>query len=101
MDDQGFQEEIEDGKRIYCANCQHCKLVRIEDAVRGGGYHLRVRCGLGQWKKKLGEEKLYKYFTVARRYQEECEHYTPMGDLRPFLKDLKHDLPLKDELYTD
>ncbi|MEW5816152.1 MAG: hypothetical protein AB1798_12255, partial [Spirochaetota bacterium] len=57
-------DEITD--KIYCANCIHCKLVRTP---RGNGdqYYLRVRCDAGKWRKKLGEEKIYKYFTVARR----------------------------------
>ena len=52
--------------RVFCANCTHCKLVRTP-AGNGSQYYLRVRCDAGKWKKKLGEEKVYKYFTVARR----------------------------------
>jgi hypothetical protein len=52
------------------------------------------------WKKKLGEEKIYKYFTVARRSPDECPHYIPMGDPREFIKELKKTLPIKDEVYT-
>ncbi|MBN1523459.1 MAG: hypothetical protein JW904_03145 [Spirochaetales bacterium] len=85
--------------KVYCANCIHCKLVKI--AVNDGSqYYLRVRCNAGKWKKKLGEEKFYKYFTVARRSLENCESYEPMGDLKDFLRDLKKSLPIKDEIYT-
>jgi hypothetical protein len=34
----------------------------------------------GRWRKKLGEEKIYKYFTVARRSISGCSAYEPMGD---------------------
>lgn len=84
--------------KIYCANCIHCKLVRV--ANERGEYHLRVRCAAGRWKKKLGEEKVYKYFTVARRSLDECDAYEPMGDPREFLKELKKTLPIKDEVYN-
>ena len=82
--------------RVYCANCVNCKLVRASEE---DGYVLRVRCAAGKWRKKLGEEKLYKYFTVVRRVMDECDAYEPMGDESEFLKDLKNTLPLKDELY--
>ena len=84
--------------KIYCANCIHCKLVR----ATGGSdneYMLRVRCDAGKWRKKLGEEKFYKYFTVARRSLDECDMYEPMGETKPFLKELKKTLPIKDEVY--
>jgi len=84
-------------EKIYCANCSNCKLVRTP--VGNGQYQLRVRCSAGMWKKKLGEEKIYKYFTVARRAQDECPAYEPMGDPREFLKELKKTLPIKDEIY--
>ena len=84
--------------KIYCANCVHCKLVR---EVQGGmRYSLRVRCDAGKWRKKLGEEKIYKYFTVARRSLDSCDSYEPMGDPREFIKELKKNLPIKDEIYT-
>ena len=85
--------------RIYCANCANCKLLRVA-AGNGSQYHLRVRCIAGKWKKKLGEEKYYKYFTVARRSQNDCNAYEPMGELTDFIKELKKDLPIKDEVYT-
>jgi len=85
--------------KIYCANCCHCKLVRSSTG-KDNQYQLRVRCDAGMWKKKLGEEKYYKYFTVARRSTEECEFYEPMGDTKTFLKELKKTLPIKDEIYA-
>ena len=86
-------------ERIFCANCTHCKLVRFPVGEENQ-YYLRVRCDAGMWKKKLGEEKIYKYFTVARRVLEDCEAYEPMGDAREFLKELKRNLPIKDEVYS-
>ena len=85
--------------KIFCANCVHCKLVRVS-VGDGRQYQLRVRCDAGRWKKKLGEEKFYKYFTVARRSIEECAAYVPMGDVKDFLKELKKTLPIKDEVYS-
>lgn len=85
--------------KVYCANCIHCKLIKV--AVGDGSqFYLRVRCDAGKWKKKLGEEKFYKYFTVARRSCENCESYEPMGEPKEFLKELKKCLPIKDEIYT-
>ena len=97
---QGLSEAVaqESGKKIYCANCSNCKVVRV--AVGNNEYQLRVRCDAGMWKKKLGEEKIYKYFTVARRAVEECPVYEPMGEPKEFLKELKKTLPIKDEVYS-
>lgn len=86
-------------EKIFCANCIHCKLVRVP-AGNGSQYYLRVRCDAGKWRKKLGEEKIYKYFTVARRSLDHCGAYVPMGDPKEFIKDLKKTLPIKDELYN-
>lgn len=97
-EDAGQTSQFETGGKIYCANCIHCKLVRV--ANERGEYHLRVRCDAGKWKKKLGEEKIYKYFTVARRSLDHCSAYEPMGDPKEFLKELKKTLPIKDELYN-
>jgi len=88
---------MSESERIYCANCMRCKLVQTE---ADNGHVLRVRCTAGLWKKKLGEEKLYKYFTIARRTPDECEFYEPMGDLKEFLKELKRSLPVRDEVIT-
>ncbi len=89
--------EAERETKIHCANCIHCKLV---PAPAGAGrYYLRVRCDAGMWRKKLGEEKLYKYCTVARRSIDSCDSYEDMGDGPEFLRDLRVSLPAADELY--
>ena len=67
-------------ERLFCANCTHCKLVRVA-AGNGCQYYLRVRCDAGRWRKKLGEEKVYKYFTVARRTVE--TRWETRIDVRP------------------
>ncbi len=87
-------------KKIYCANCSHCKLVRSPQGD-GNHYTLRVRCDAGKWTKKLGGEKYYKYFTVARRSIDECDTYEPMGDEKEFIRELKKTLPIKDEVYSE
>ncbi len=86
--------------KVYCANCKHCKLVKSKKDS-GNQYYLRVRCTAGKWKKKLGEEKIYKYFTVARRSLDYCDSYEPMGDPQEFMKELKKSLPVKDEAYPE
>lgn len=95
--DQCQEEEFHSGK-IYCANCIHCKLV---PAIQEGEdhYFLRIRCAAGKWRKKLGEEKMYKYCTITRRYLDECDSYEEMGDARDFIRDLKRSIPNKDEQY--
>ena len=62
---------------------------------------LRVKCTAGVWQKKLGTEKMYKYFTVARRVMEECEFYEPMGDIPQYLKSLRKTLPAQDDVYDN
>ncbi|MFP4383859.1 MAG: hypothetical protein ACLFST_02850 [Spirochaetia bacterium] len=84
--------------KIYCANCIHCKVI-TEGSEDRNCYYLRVRCDAGKWRKKLGEEKIYKYFTVARRSIDSCDMYEPMGDIKNFIKDLKKTLPITDEEY--
>lgn len=84
--------------KVYCANCKHCKLVRT--VTNDGKYLLRVRCSKGKWKKKLGEEKMYRYCTVIRRSLDNCDSYNPMGDSRIFMRELRESLPLKDEEYS-
>jgi hypothetical protein len=91
------EEEFHSGK-IYCANCIHCKLIPAKPE-HDEGFFLRVRCSAGKWKKKLGDEKLYKYCTITRRYLDKCDAYEEMGDTREFLKDLRKTLPNKDEHY--
>ena len=95
---QSLEEEFSTDK-VYCANCIHCKLIKIPmgDASQ---YGLRVRCDAGRWRKKLGEEKVYKYFTVIRRTLDQCGAYEPMGEAETFLKELKKNLPIKDEIYS-
>jgi hypothetical protein len=102
MESRGAPTAIADDEKkekIYCANCIHCKVVRTpsEDSDQ---YFLRVRCVAGKWRKKLGGEKVYKYFTVARRSIDECDSYEPMGDPTEFIRDLKKTLPIRDEAYT-
>ena len=80
-----MDNDTSNGEKIYCANCIHCKLVRIP-AGNGNQYYLRV--------------KVYKYFTVARRTINHCDAYEPMGDTKTFLKELKKNLPIKDEIYS-
>jgi hypothetical protein len=91
-------DEFHNGK-IYCANCIHCKLVpaKPEGEER---YVLRIRCAAGKWKKKLGQEKLYKYCTITRRYLDECDAYEEMGDTREFIRQLRKTLPNKDETFV-
>jgi hypothetical protein len=95
---QGLEDDFSADK-VYCANCIHCKLIKVAmgDASQ---YGLRVRCDAGKWRKKLGEEKVYKYFTVIRRTAEQCDAYEPMGEAGIYLKELKKNLPIKDEIYS-
>jgi len=44
-------------------------------------------------RKKLGEEKFYKYFTVIRRSFDQCDSYSPMGDSKAFMKEFKKTIP--------
>ena len=94
---QAEADTIGSGK-VYCANCENCKLVPAPyaDDTR---YVLRVRCAAGKWRKRLGEEKLYKYFTVIRRSMDSCDAYEPMGDEDEYLQELKRNLPINDEVY--
>jgi hypothetical protein len=99
-------EEFHSGK-IYCANCIHCKLIPKKPGTSFDSqgqeskdkYVLRIRCAAGKWRKKLGEEKLYKYSTITRRYQESCDTYEAMGDTREFIRELKKTLSGRDEVY--
>jgi hypothetical protein len=86
-------------EKIYCANCQNCTVIKIPVSNKADNYLLRLKCLAGVWQKKLGTEKLYKYFTAARRTMEKCEHYTEMGELLPFIKTLRKTLPAQDEYY--
>jgi|GEM_PF-122157 len=93
-------ELLGSARKVFCANCIHCKLVPAP-ADAEGSYRLRVRCDAGKWRKKLGEEKVYKYFTVVRRNIETCGSYEDMGDADEFIKDLRKLLPTTDELYSN
>ncbi len=86
-------------KKVYCANCINCVLVKVP-AEMITKFILRVRCRKKHWSKKLGEEKLYKFFTVARRTIETCGDYESMGELKAYLKELRKSLHLKDKIYT-
>lgn len=91
--------DIAETGRIYCANCIHCKLVATPADDSPGRFHLRIRCDAGKWKKKLGGEKMYKYFTVTRRNIVCCDSYESMGEDGAFISDLRNSLPIRDELY--
>ena len=93
-----FGEDFSSNK-IFCANCIHCKLFKSPKG-EANQYGLRVRCDAGKWRKKLGEEKIYKYFTVVRRTLDECGSYVPMGEVEEFVKELRRNLPIKDEIYS-
>lgn len=84
---------------IYCANCIHCKLVP-SSPDGDDRYFLRVRCAAGKWRKKTGEEKVYKYCTVSRRKLAVCDTYEGMGESSEYIRDLKNTLPVKDELFN-
>ncbi len=85
--------------KIYCANCSHC-IVFKKPIAKGRRYVLRVRCNAGMWRKRSGEEKIYKYFTILRRKREACQFYDPMGDEKTFIKELKKNLPVEDKIYN-
>ncbi|RME92364.1 MAG: hypothetical protein D6767_03390 [Candidatus Hydrogenedentota bacterium] len=86
-------------RKDYCANCEHCVVVR-EYEQDSKKYVLRVRCTKKRWAKRSGEEKRYKYFTVSRRVMTDCPDYSPMGPEDPFIKNLRRELPVKDQIYT-
>jgi hypothetical protein len=84
---------------LYGATCLHGNLIPAKPE-NDDRYVLRIRCAAGKWKKKLGEEKMYKYFTVTRRYLDFCDSYGEMGDTREFIRELRKTLPNKDEFYV-
>ena len=86
-------------EKIFCANCSNCILIRQYES-EPDRYVLRVKCTKKQWVKRSGEEKFYKYFTVARRIMNECEYYLDNGELFPYIKNLRKELPIKDEIYS-
>lgn len=86
-------------EKVYCANCEHCVVSRVFETDTSK-YVLRVKCEKKRWAKRSGEEKQYKFFTVARRVQTDCPDYIPMGEANPFIKNLRRELPVKDEIYS-
>jgi hypothetical protein len=108
----GAQDDEFYSGKIYCANCIHCKLIpakpgspsdcpgQTSSPDSGNSYVLRIRCAAGKWKKKLGEEKFYKYCTITRRYQDACDAYDAMGDTREFIRELRKSLSVRDEIYA-
>ena len=86
-------------EKIFCANCRNCIVIRQHEA-EPDKYVLRVKCKLRKWVKRSGEEKLYKYFTVARRIMDDCDSYEESGELFPYIKNLRKELPIKDEIYS-
>ena len=87
-------------EKIYCANCANCVVIQ-KPALVSEQYVLRINCTKDKWKKKIGEIKYYKYFTAARRTMELCNEYQPMGeDEKEYIKDLRRNLPIKDEVYN-
>ncbi len=71
--------------KVYCANCFYCKLLPTES----GNAVLRIRCAAGKWKKKLGQEKVYKYCTISRRFQDFCDSYDEMGETTDYIRELR------------
>jgi len=87
-------------EKIFCANCKHCVVIQ-KPALVSDQFVLRINCIKDKWKKKIGEIKYYKYFTAARRSVDTCKEYEPMGDdVKDFIKDLRKNLPIKDEVYS-
>ncbi len=86
-------------EKIFCANCQNCVVIRQYES-EPDRYVLRVKCLKKKWVKRSGEEKLYKYFTVARRIMDDCDSYVDAGELFPYIKNLRKELPIKDEIYS-
>ncbi len=86
-------------EKLFCSNCTNCVVVRQYES-EPERYVLRVRCLEKKWVKRSGEEKLYKYFTVARRVAYDCLSYTESGDPFPYIKNLRKELPIKDEIFS-
>ena len=103
MSNESFNDADISDDKIFCANCRHCVVIQ-KPALVSDQFVLRINCTKDKWKKKIGEVKYYKYFTAARRTMDNCEDYTPLGDegddVREFVKDLRKNLPIKDEVYS-
>ncbi len=93
--------KTEKDEKIFCANCRNCLVIKVLVPNKAGTYLLRLKCSAGVWQKKLGNEKLHKYFTAARRMMDECDFYDSMGDLETYVKDLRTMLPAQDECYRE
>ena len=86
--------------KVHCANCRHC-IVLQKPALVSEQYVLRINCKKDKWKKKIGEVKYYKYFTAARRTVFSCDEFESMGEEeKEFIKELRKNLPIKDEVYN-
>lgn len=86
--------------KISCANCRHCVVIQ-KPALVSDQYVLRINCEKDCWKKKIGEVKYYKYFTAARRTVDTCDEYDEIADdTKDFVKELRKNLPIKDEVYS-
>ena len=87
-------------KRMYCANCKNCKVIR--ELASDGSPLQKVRCAAGHWTKPLGGEKLYPLATVPRRTVHNCLDYDEMGETKQYMKELKKNLPSKNnDIYVD
>lgn len=86
-------------EKCFCSNCLNCVVVRQYES-EPDRYVLRVKCTKKKWSKRSGEEKLYKYFTVARRVMDDCDEFESCGELFPYIKNLRKELPVKDEIYS-
>ncbi len=93
--------KTEKDEKIFCANCKNCLVIKVLVPNKTGTYLLRLKCSAGVWQKKLGNEKLHKYVTAARRMMDDCDFYDPMGDLETYIKDLRKTLPAQDEFYRE
>lgn len=89
--------ESGDSGKIFCANCYHCKVVK-DSNHHGKDIVLKVRCSAGMWKKRVGDDKLYRLDTVEQRRVPDCPHYDPMGECHDFMRELRRSLPQTQEL---
>lgn len=95
-----MKETIENEK-IFCANCKHCILIRQSIDGKPDKYYLRCMCVKNHWKTAGKPIKYYKYCNIHQKAVKECDDYYEMGYLKKFMKDLKKNLPEKDEIYKN
>ncbi|MDR1218243.1 MAG: hypothetical protein LBK73_01385 [Treponema sp.] len=88
MREESQSEEFQTAK-VYCANCFYCKILA---GAADAAAVLRIRCMAGKWKKKLGQEKIYRYCTIGRRFQDACDSYLDMGESTAFIRELRNNL---------